>query len=122
MFLRDWLLTQKNTHDFDDRWHIGWQQILTQEPIPLRNRRPDVPENLAAAILRALKAPTTRCNYAPQIINQSLVAVANKTDAKEDITAVLVGNKQRSALIIVGGARKLAWSMSSSRIGHDLLH
>lgn len=56
-----WLLTQKNTHDFDDRMHIGLQQILTQEPVPIRNRRPDVPENLAAAIHRALsKAPADR--------------------------------------------------------------
>ena len=65
---RDWLLTQKNTHDFDDRRHIGWQQILTQEPIPIRNRRPDVPENLAAAILRALsKDPAARFESAADL-------------------------------------------------------
>ncbi len=62
-----WLLTQKNTHDFDDRMHIGLQQILTQEPIPIRNRRPDVPDNLAAAILRALsKDPAARFDSAAE--------------------------------------------------------
>lgn len=60
-----WLLTQKNTHDFDDRMHVGLQQILTQEPVPIRSRRPDVPENLAAAILQALsKDPAARFDSA----------------------------------------------------------
>ena len=65
-----WLLTQKNTHDFDDRMHIGLQQILTQPPIPIRNRRPDVPENLNAAILRALsKDPAARFESAAAFRN-----------------------------------------------------
>ena len=65
-----WLLTQKNTHDFDDRMHIGLQQILTQEPVPIRNRRPDVPENLDAAIRRALsKDPAARFASAAEFRN-----------------------------------------------------
>ncbi len=48
------LLTGKFVHDFPDDPGKRLLMILDQQPIPIRDRRPDVPEDLAAAIHRAL--------------------------------------------------------------------
>lgn len=56
-----WMLTQKHTHDFKQGIQHVLQQILLDEPVPIRIRRPDVPAEFAVVLHRALsKDPLQR--------------------------------------------------------------
>ena len=56
-----WLLTKKPTHDFAGGLSNAIYQILNVEPIPITNRRSDIPPALASAIHRAMeKDPADR--------------------------------------------------------------
>jgi len=48
------LLTGKYVHDFPTNFQLRLRKILEDEPVPIRSRRPEVPESLAAVIHRAL--------------------------------------------------------------------
>ena len=48
------LLTRKHTHDFPKPVDQQLAMIVSQAPVPIRNRRPDLPQELAAIIHRAL--------------------------------------------------------------------
>jgi len=48
------LLTDRFVYDFPERLHAKIMKILLEEPVPIRQRRPDLPEELAAVIHRAL--------------------------------------------------------------------
>jgi serine/threonine-protein kinase len=55
------LLTGKHTHDFPPQPTGVFVHILLEEPVPLRDRRPDVPDGLAAIVHTALaKKPEER--------------------------------------------------------------
>ena len=49
-----YLLTGRHIHDFPDDAGKRLLMILDQKPVPIRDRRPEIPEPLAAAIHRAL--------------------------------------------------------------------
>jgi serine/threonine-protein kinase len=49
-----YLLTSKKTHDFQGGFESQLLAVLQEEPIPIRDRRPDIPGPLADAIHRAL--------------------------------------------------------------------
>jgi serine/threonine-protein kinase len=49
-----YLLTGRFVHDFPDDPGKRLMMILDKEPVPIRDRRPEVPKDLAAAIHRAL--------------------------------------------------------------------
>ncbi len=56
-----WLLTKQHTHDFEPAIHRALHQILLAEPVPIQQRRDDIPDGLAAVIHRALsKDPADR--------------------------------------------------------------
>ena len=48
------LLTDDFVYDFPARLHAKIMKILLEDPVPIRDRRPDLPEALAAIIHRAL--------------------------------------------------------------------
>jgi eukaryotic-like serine/threonine-protein kinase len=48
------LLTDCFTYDFPKKLHAKIMKILLEDPVPIRNRRPDLPEGLTAVIHRAL--------------------------------------------------------------------
>jgi len=48
------LLTNCFIYDFPERLHAKIMKILLEDPVPVRQRRPDLPEGLAAIIDRAL--------------------------------------------------------------------
>jgi serine/threonine-protein kinase len=48
------LLTGKHVHDFPADFQQRLLKVLNADPVPLRARRPEVPEALAAAVYRAL--------------------------------------------------------------------
>lgn len=55
------LLTKSYTHDFSEDLQEALRQILLETPVPLRERRADVPQDSAEAVQRALaKAPADR--------------------------------------------------------------
>ena len=47
-------LTDRFIYDFPKKLHAKIMMILLEDPVPIRDRRPDLPEGLAAAIHRAL--------------------------------------------------------------------
>ena len=49
-----WLLTRQHTHNFAGRVNQALSQILLEDPVPIRERRTDIPESLARTIQRAL--------------------------------------------------------------------
>jgi serine/threonine-protein kinase len=48
------LLTNAYTYDCQGGVHIQLKMLLLTEPVPIRNRRPDLPEKLAAVIHKAM--------------------------------------------------------------------
>jgi len=48
------LLTDRFIYDFPDKLHAKIMKVLLEDPVPIRQRRPDLPEELAAVIHRAL--------------------------------------------------------------------
>jgi serine/threonine-protein kinase len=48
------LLTDRFIYDFPDKLHAKIMKVLLEDPVPIRQRRPDLPEALAAVIHRAL--------------------------------------------------------------------
>jgi serine/threonine-protein kinase len=48
------LLTDRFIYDFPERLHAKIMKILLEEPVPIRQRRPELPEELAAVIHRGL--------------------------------------------------------------------
>ena len=48
------LLTDRFIYDFPKKLHAKIMKILLEDPVPIRDRRPDLPEGLAAIIHRAL--------------------------------------------------------------------
>jgi serine/threonine-protein kinase len=48
------LLTDRYIYDFPKKLHAKIMKILLEDPVPIRTRRPDLPEGLAAIIHRAL--------------------------------------------------------------------
>jgi serine/threonine-protein kinase len=48
------LLTDRFIYDFPERLHAKIMKILLEDPVPIRQRRPELPEDLAAAIHRGL--------------------------------------------------------------------
>jgi serine/threonine-protein kinase len=48
------LLTDRYVYDFPERLHAKIMKILLEDPVPIRQRRPDLPEELAAIIHRSL--------------------------------------------------------------------
>ena len=48
------LLTDRFIYDFPERLNATIMKILLEDPVPIRQRRPDLPEGLAAVIHRAL--------------------------------------------------------------------
>ena len=48
------LLTERSPYDFPERLEQKIMKILLDDPVPIRTRRPDLPEELAAVIDRAL--------------------------------------------------------------------
>ena len=47
-------LTDRFIYDFPKKLHAKIMKILLEDPVPIRDRRPDLPEGLAAIIHRAL--------------------------------------------------------------------
>ena len=47
-------LTDRYIYDFPKKLHAKIMKILLEDPVPIRDRRPDLPEGLAAIIHRAL--------------------------------------------------------------------
>ncbi len=47
-------LTDRFIYDFPKKLHAKIMKILLEDPVPIRDRRPDIPEGLAAIIHRAL--------------------------------------------------------------------
>jgi serine/threonine-protein kinase len=52
------LLTDRFVYDFPERLHAKIMMILLDDPVPIRQRRPDLPEDLAAVIHRGLARDT----------------------------------------------------------------
>jgi serine/threonine-protein kinase len=48
------LLTDRYVYDFPERLHAKIMKILLEDPVPIRQRRPDLPEELATIIHRSL--------------------------------------------------------------------
>ena len=48
------LLTDRYIYDFPKKLHAKIMKILLEDPVPIRDRRPDIPEGLAAIIHHAL--------------------------------------------------------------------
>jgi serine/threonine-protein kinase len=48
------LLTDRFIYDFPERLHAKIMKILLEDPVPIRERRPELPEELAAVIHRGL--------------------------------------------------------------------
>ncbi|MGL4551486.1 MAG: serine/threonine protein kinase, partial [Gemmataceae bacterium] len=48
------LLTGRMTHDFGEGTQSRLMQLMTEDPVPIHQRRPDVPGKLARVIHRAL--------------------------------------------------------------------
>jgi serine/threonine-protein kinase len=49
-----YLLTGRHTHDFGPSVHERLLQLLHEDPVPIEQRRPDLPDELAAVLRRAL--------------------------------------------------------------------
>jgi serine/threonine-protein kinase len=49
-----YLLTRRHVYDFPKRVELRILKILEENPVPIRSRRPDLPESLAAIIDRCL--------------------------------------------------------------------
>jgi pSer/pThr/pTyr-binding forkhead associated (FHA) protein len=64
------LLTGKTTHDYPTEVRKALLQILHHDPIPIRSRRPDIPESLAAIIHRAIdRDPRKRFRDANRLLS-----------------------------------------------------
>jgi serine/threonine-protein kinase len=48
------LLTDRVVYDFPEGFHAKIMKIMLEDPVPIRSRRPDLPEGLAAVIHKAL--------------------------------------------------------------------
>jgi serine/threonine-protein kinase len=48
------LLTDRFIYDFPEKLHAKIMKVLLEDPVPIRQRRPDLPEELAQVIHRAL--------------------------------------------------------------------
>lgn len=50
-----WLLTGKPVYDFPEEMHLKFSLLLQQQPVPIRKRRPELRDSLAAVIHKALQ-------------------------------------------------------------------